>query len=316
MAKVLSQEEIDQLLAAISSEDTGFEPEPPSKKIRSYDFKRPDRLTRRDVRALHYMHGELAERINLKEVDVHAVSTDQLTLEDFSRSIRNPSFIVNLESQIAGSLIFQVDKDKVASKLLKVIQKELANILGETQPLKINKKLSNPWFMEEQLPTSRIEGDNMVALITYEISEIEGEGGEEGEEYLMNIAHLNIGCNHPLIKKIRKQYTEKDNIMETKDVKFNPVDVEEFARSMGSPMAQAPKASLVDHLSAKVKASLGVARRKLSELQEASEGTIIVLDTFIQEPVLLEVDGIPYAKGEVVVVDGQFAVRITEKLVE
>lgn len=55
-------------------------------------------------------------------------------------------------------------------------------------------------------------------------------------------------------------------------------------------------------------------RRDLSvrELSEAGKGTVIILDSLAGEPVELIAAGVLVARGEVVVADENFGIRITE----
>lgn len=61
-----------------------------------------------------------------------------------------------------------------------------------------------------------------------------------------------------------------------------------------------------------VTVKIGSAREKVKDLLEYSKGTIIELDKHANEPVDVIVNGNLIAKGDVVVVDDSFAVRITE----
>ncbi len=63
-----------------------------------------------------------------------------------------------------------------------------------------------------------------------------------------------------------------------------------------------------------VRVVLGTAQRKLSELAQIQPGSLLELDSIAGEPVLLTVSGTPFAKAEVVVIDDQYAVRISELL--
>lgn len=57
---------------------------------------------------------------------------------------------------------------------------------------------------------------------------------------------------------------------------------------------------------------IGSTQRRIEEVSDFTKGTIIELDTMANEPVDIMVNGNLMARGEVVVVDDNFAVRITE----
>ncbi len=61
-----------------------------------------------------------------------------------------------------------------------------------------------------------------------------------------------------------------------------------------------------------VSVRIGYTQRRIEEVSDFTKGTIIELDTMANEPVDILVNGNIMARGEVVVVDDNFAVRITE----
>ena len=89
MNEVLSQDEIDQLLQAISSGDTetdDFKPVNDTRKIKIYDFKRPDKFSKEQIRTVSIMHETFARLTTTSlsaqlrtMVHVHVDSVDQLT---------------------------------------------------------------------------------------------------------------------------------------------------------------------------------------------------------------------------------------------
>ena len=63
MNEVLSQDEIDQLLMAISSgesESEDFKPVNDTRKIKIYDFRRPDKFSKEQMRTIQIMHETFA----------------------------------------------------------------------------------------------------------------------------------------------------------------------------------------------------------------------------------------------------------------
>ena len=63
MTEVLSQDEIDQLLTAINSGDTDvddFKAVNDTRKIKIYDFKRPDKVSKEQLRTVSNMHETFA----------------------------------------------------------------------------------------------------------------------------------------------------------------------------------------------------------------------------------------------------------------
>ena len=61
-----------------------------------------------------------------------------------------------------------------------------------------------------------------------------------------------------------------------------------------------------------VTAELGRVTMLISEILKLGAGSIVGLDRGVLEPVDLLVQGVPFARGEVVVIEGRFAIRISE----
>src|ERR1700684_1556897 len=59
---------------------------------------------------------------------------------------------------------------------------------------------------------------------------------------------------------------------------------------------------------------IGRAKMSVGETLELREGSVVTLDRMAGEPVDLLVNGTPIARGEVVVIDEQFGLRLTQVL--
>lgn len=59
---------------------------------------------------------------------------------------------------------------------------------------------------------------------------------------------------------------------------------------------------------------IGRAHMSVGETLDLREGSVVTLDRLAGEPVDLLVNGIPIARGEVVVIDEQFGLRLTQVL--
>jgi flagellar motor switch protein FliN/FliY len=74
------------------------------------------------------------------------------------------------------------------------------------------------------------------------------------------------------------------------------------------------KMGYVKDLKVELSVELGRTTRSLSDLASIGEGTIVELDSICGEPVTLHAAGKPIASGEVVVIDENFGIRVTEVL--
>ena len=119
MTEVLTQDEIDELLTAINAGDTNREYIDPatSRKIRTYDFKRPDKFLKNQCKAFSMTHG-IFSRLSAASlstwlrstVHVNVASVDPLTYEEFVRSIPSPTVlaVVGMEPY-NGNAVIEID---------------------------------------------------------------------------------------------------------------------------------------------------------------------------------------------------------------
>lgn len=92
-----------------------------------------------------------------------------------------------------------------------------------------------------------------------------------------------------------------------------PVQPAQFAPLTNEPVTvNAANISLIQDVPLQVTVELGRTKKSIREILEFSTGSIIELDKLAGEPVDIHVNGQLTAKGEVVVIDENFGVRITE----
>ena len=131
MSDILSQEEVDALLSAVSSEGTddlgglvgGDEPEEEvsDKTLTLYDFRRPDRVSKDQMRTLQNLHEGYARQFSTTLtnflrtfIEIELISVDQLTFSEFVMSISNPSCIYVFKMEpLEGSAIVEINPSLV-----------------------------------------------------------------------------------------------------------------------------------------------------------------------------------------------------------
>lgn len=69
---------------------------------------------------------------------------------------------------------------------------------------------------------------------------------------------------------------------------------------------------LIDDIEVEVEVRLGEARLTVAELTRLATGDVVPIDRKISETLDIRVNGRVIARGEIVTVDGCFAVRVTE----
>ena len=233
MTEILSQDEIDGLLSAISSGEVEIDSHGPThgqKKVKIYDFRRPDKFSKDQIRTLQMMHETFA-RLTITAlsaqlralVGVHVGSVDQLTYEEFIRSIPNPTTIavVNMDP-LRGSAVLEIDPSvtfaiidrlfggsgeatKITRELsdieMSVMEGIIVRILGNLREswstvIDLRPRLSNietnPQFAQIVPP------NDMVVLVTFEtkVGDVEGMAN-------LCIPYITI---EPIISKLSAQY--------------------------------------------------------------------------------------------------------------
>ena len=120
MAEILSQEEIDELLSALSTGEVAVEKaqhESRQRRVKKYDFRRPDKFSKEQLRTIQMVHDTFARLLSSSLsaflrtiVEAEVVGVDQLTYDEFIRSLPNPSstFVCNVKP-LEGSVIISLD---------------------------------------------------------------------------------------------------------------------------------------------------------------------------------------------------------------
>ncbi|MDQ0337273.1 flagellar motor switch protein FliN/FliY [Caldalkalibacillus uzonensis] len=99
----------------------------------------------------------------------------------------------------------------------------------------------------------------------------------------------------------------------TQQPSVQPVEFAEFD-SKASLTSQPKNLELLMDIPLQVTVELGRTKRSIKEILELSPGSILELDKLAGEPVDILINNKPIAKGEVVVIEENFGVRVTEIL--
>ena len=104
-------------------------------------------------------------------------------------------------------------------------------------------------------------------------------------------------------------YAGEPRVINTKPVQLPPLDV---ADKIGQEQAQ--DLELIMSVPLEVSVEIGRTRRKVEDILTFSKGSLVVLDKLAGDQVDLFVNGLCVARGDVVVIDDNFGIRITEVL--
>ena len=324
MGEVLSQNEIDSLLAALSSGELDVEDmqEKDEKQVKNYDFSRPAKFSKEHLRTLgmifeHY--GRLLST-NLpvylrKNIQVEVMNSEAVTYSEFSHALSNPvllgivnfapmpgNIIVELASNLGYAMVDRMlggtgvplertrDFSEIELLIIERIMNVCINLLREPweNVVDIHPRLerieTNSQFAQIISPSE------MIAIITInlKIGEVEG---------LMNVC-LPYMTLEDIMDKLNTKYWY--STMQERDEK-------EYTTAIEAMIAKAPMP---------VKAVLGNSSISVNDFINLQVGDIIRLDTKVDQELDVYVGNIkkftalPGASGE------QYAVRVTSVIRE
>lgn len=128
MAKILSQDEVDALLSEFSDDEVeetseSEEIELPQKrdrgdkKVSIYNFRRPDRVSKEELRSLHYLHDRFARNFSSSLsaylralIDVTLYSVEQFSYAEFILSLPDPTYFNAISmSPLEGNSVLEIN---------------------------------------------------------------------------------------------------------------------------------------------------------------------------------------------------------------
>lgn len=238
MTEMIANEELQNILMGVGGgSELQFDgvssdrPEKDHSKTKPYDFKRPDKFSKDQMRTLQMIHETFARMVTTSlsaqlraAAAVHVSSVDQLTYEEFIRSIPSPTTlaIINMDP-LRGSAVYEIDPSisfSIIDRLFggkgeqpKNINRELTDIERSVMESVIVRMLGNlreSWStlidlrprlgnIETNPQFAQIVPPNdMVVLVSFETKISESEG-------MMNfcIPYITI---EPIVNKLSAQY--------------------------------------------------------------------------------------------------------------
>lgn len=324
MSDILSQEEIDNLMKALSSGELDVDEmkDTKEKQVKDYDFARPAKFSKEHLRTLEIIfehYGRLLAT-NLpvylrKNVQVEVMNSEALTYSEFSNALSNPVVLgITNFSPLSGSIVLELapnlayamidrmlggqgvplEKPREFSEIELAIMERVFNTCVEL--------LRVPWenVVEISPRLERIETNSqfaqiispseMIALVTLSITIGDVDG-------LMNIC-LPFMCLEDIIDKLNTKYW------------FSTMqDKEDGSYEKAIEM-------LISRANIPVKAILGKSSISVSDFASIQVGDVIRLDTKVEDELSIYVGNIrkftalPGSTGD------KYAVRITSVIRE
>lgn len=318
--KILSQNEVDALLSAIDSGEieVGVEETAGRHQVVPYDFKRPERVARDQLRAIETLHEVFAREFQTalsgllrSIVDAKVASVDQLTFSEFINSLPNPTVFTVLACEpLEASFIFEMNPIiafPIYEKLLgagrasavqperplsdlewKVLEKVIDTALGKMKEVwshvvevnfRVRTRESNPQIMQI------FSANEPVISVVLELSLQEHKG------------YLNICIPVMSIERVMDKITTHTWYASRRR--------EEIAGQEAAISKTLAPAELT------VTAQLTLQTMLLSEIQELRPGDVLVTHHPQNAPVVVSIEGRPKFVGRFGTLGGRRAVRVT-----
>src|SRR5216684_4501225 len=117
MGRLLSQDEIDKVFRNLKDQDE----DTVAKRAAVYDFRRPDRIAKDQLRSIHLLHETFARSLASSlsaylraYVMVNLVSVEQLSFMEFSQCLPSPTCLVSLGMRpFDGSAVLELNPSLV-----------------------------------------------------------------------------------------------------------------------------------------------------------------------------------------------------------
>ena len=321
MGDILSQNEIDELLRALTTGDIDvqqIQSTKTEKKIKLHDFKKPPKFANDHKRTLQFINENYARLVqsflsgylrSLVQVDV--LSVDALQYSEFSNSLANPVVLGIVDfSPLSGSVIFEMDPSIAYSLIDRILGgrgsamdrvrsfTEIELAILERILIQILNLMREPWESIiaikprlEKIETNAqfaqiIHPNEMVALITLNVVVGEVKG------------MINICIPHMVVEPIMPKLSTKlwfTNI-ENEKIEHNKVDIE----------------FKIGHTYVPVRAVLGRTVINVSEFLDLQAGDVIPLETSVNGDLEVLIGDLPKFHAKPGVKKNKVAVKITE----
>ena len=325
MAEILSQDEIDALLEVVEDED--INPEELEKgsdileqrQITLYDFKRPNRVSKEQLRSIRAIHDKMARNLasnisslmrSIVEIQLHSV--DQMTYGEFLMSLPSPtSFNVFSLKPLDGKGVIEINPSIVFPMLDRLLG-------GPGVPFDTNRE-----FTDIELNLL----DQILRVITQNMKEIWAPIMDlypviEAKESSPNVVQI-VAQNEIVIMVVMEIVIGQTSGM--MNICYPVISIESLLPRLASRDLMLSETSgrksrnkelraLIRGARIQLEAVLGYAKLNMKEILDLEVGDIIKLDRAADDSVMVKVDGREKFIAEFGVKRYRRCIKITEKL--
>ena len=324
MGEVLSQDEIDNLLKALSTGELDADEmkNTDERQVKDYDFARPAKYSKEHLRTLEIIFEHFGRLLatNLpaylrKSVSVDVVNSEVVIYSEFSNALSNPVLLGvvgmdplmgNVIMEMASNLGFAI-VDRLLGGVGNSLEKERdfseieLSILERVFTICVN-LLHEPWenVVEITPRLNRIETNSQFAQII-----------SPSETIAIVTINLKIGDVEGLMN-ICLPYTTLEPVMDKLNTKYWFSTMKE----KDSNSYEAAIENIIDNALIPMKAVLGTSKINVQDFVNLQVGDIIRLDRKVDDELEVYVGNIKKFKALPGYSDNKYAVRVTEILRE
>ena len=324
MGEVLSQDEIDNLLKALSTGELDADEmkNTDERQVKDYDFARPAKFSKEHLRTLEIIFEHFGRLLatNLpaylrKSVSVDVVNSEVVIYSEFSNALSNPVLLGvvgmdplmgNVIMEMASNLGFAI-VDRLLGGVGNSLEKERdfseieLSILERVFTICVN-LLHEPWenVVEITPRLNRIETNSQFAQII-----------SPSETIAIVTINLKIGAVEGLMN-ICLPYTTLEPVMDKLNTKYWFSTMKE----KDSNSYEAAIENIIDNALIPMKAVLGTSKINVQDFVNLQLGDIIRLDRKVDDELEVYVGNIKKFKALPGYSDNKYAVRVTEILRE
>lgn len=324
MGEVLSQDEIDNLLKALSTGELDVDEmkNTDERQVKDYDFARPAKFSKEHLRTLEIIFEHFGRLLatNLpaylrKSVSVDVVNSEVVIYSEFSNALSNPVLLGvvgmdplmgNVIMEMASNLGFAI-VDRLLGGVGNSLEKERdfseieLSILERVFTICVN-LLHEPWenVVEITPRLNRIETNSQFAQII-----------SPSETIAIVTINLKIGDVEGLMN-ICLPYTTLEPVMDKLNTKYWFSTMKE----KDSNSYEAAIENIIDNALIPMKAVLGTSKINVQDFVNLQLGDVIRLDRKVDDELEVYVGNIKKFKALPGYSDNKYAVRVTEILRE
>jgi len=300
--RVLSQEEIDNVFRN-RRDAVGEEV---SKKALAYDFRRPDRIAKDQLRAIHMLHENFARSLASSlsaylraYAIVNLVSVEQLSFMEFTQGLPSPTVISALAMRpYEGSAVMELNPSLVfpiieillggtahgaSAKLEREITEIEQSILEGIYRIILN-DMREAWLpitaLDLEIETTETEPQMLQLLAPNEAVVAISMEVRIGE----CVGMMNIGIPSIIIKMLRQKFDQQWSVRKTESTR---IDRERILKLVHRAVV---------HLDARLEGTT----LPTKELLELAPGDVLTLDFPIERPLQLQINGVVKFRGHIV----------------